>query len=457
MKYTALFFVIVGFLTITLSCSSNSGNDYIPIDTSTVDDIAETNQNSSALIAVLDNDTNVPSDGILTVTQPQHGFVEIQTNNTATILDDAVLYTPSFDYVGPDTFTYKICSATNQQDCVQETVSVNVLPVSPVVFDLNNMPYTNLSDYNFFSGNMADQEPVYGVIPYEPITPLFVDYAHKKRFVWMPQGQAANYVSDHEVLDFPIGTILIKTFYYDEVQPNNTRRLIETRLMIRKETEWIFADYVWNTDQTEAVFDNNGSYTFVEWNQNGQTLSANYRIPSETECHTCHKKGETPTPIGPKPQNINKVFDYADGSSNELEKLEAFGYLNPGYPSDITTVVDWEDPSQPLNLRVRSYFDMNCAHCHSDNAHCDYMSMRFAFNESADEANLGVCITPQENVNSALSHIVKPGNTGRSALYYRINTNQEDIRMPLLGRSIIHEEGVALIEEWINSLTTNCN
>jgi hypothetical protein len=29
--------------------------------------------------------------------------------------------------------------------------------------------------------------------------------------------------------------------------------------------------------------------------------------------------------------------------------------------------------------------------------------------------------------------------------------------MPLLGRTLKHQEGVQLIEEWINSLTMNCN
>lgn len=457
MKNPSTYFLLIYVFVTILSCSSDNENEYVPINTTTVDDLAETNQNTSVLVAFLENDTNVPLDGVVTVTEPQHGVVEIQSNSTSTIQDDKILYTPNTDYVGQDSFQYKICSATNAQDCVEGNIILTVLPVSPVVFDLENMPYANLSDYNFFLGNIADHNPVYGVLPYEPITPLFTDYAHKKRFVWMPEGLAANYINDHEVLDFPTGTILIKTFYYDNVLPENITRIIETRLMIKKQEEWIFANYVWNSDQTEAVYDNNGSYTFIEWNQNGQSLSTNYRIPSGTECHTCHKKGENPTPIGPKPQNLNAVFEYADETINQLEKLKEFGYLNDGYPQDITTVVDWEDNSQPLNLRVRSYLDMNCAHCHSDNAHCDYMSMRFAFNESSNDDNLGICIVPQENVNSALSHIVRPGNIGRSALHFRMNTNQEDIRMPLLGRSIVHQEAVNLIEEWINSLTNNCD
>ena len=136
---------------------------------------------------------------------------------------------------------------------------------SPVVFNLDSVPYTTLSHYNFFSGNMADQLPVQGVLPYEPITPLFSDYAHKYRFVWMPQGSKASYVADGDVLDFPEGAVLIKSFYYDNVQPDNNRRFLETRLMIKKNGTWIFADYVWNDAQTEAVFDLAGSYVPLTW------------------------------------------------------------------------------------------------------------------------------------------------------------------------------------------------
>jgi hypothetical protein len=41
-------------------------------------------------------------------------------------------------------------------------------------------------------------------------------------------------------------------------------------------------------------------------------------------------------------------------------------------------------------------------------------------------------------------------------MYYRLNTVDETYRMPLHGRTIIHEEGVALVEAWINSLSP-CN
>jgi uncharacterized repeat protein (TIGR03806 family) len=341
--------------------------------------------------------------------------------------------------------------------------------VSPVTVDLSLVPYQKLSDYKFFEGEIKNLEPALHVLPFQPASSLFSDYAHKKRFVWMPPGAKATFVADNKALDLPVGAVLIKTFFYEDVQnitPVGGTRIVETRLMIRKADGWIFANYVWNTEQTEAYFDNAGSYTQVTWDQNGTIKSTNYKIPAEEQCIVCHKKrtindqGEITetvyTPIGIKPQNLNFGYAYEDGMKNQLTKWIEAGYLegNFNYPTAENTVIDYSDTSKPLTLRVRSYVDSNCSHCHSDSRHCDYRPMRFAFSESGNPTNMGVCVDTEDmqGFPPALSKIVTPGNINRSMMYYRLNTVDEAVRMPLHGRSIIHEEGIAMVEAWINSL-----
>lgn len=331
-------------------------------------------------------------------------------------------------------------------------------PTSPVVFNMSEVPYDSLSTYHFFTGNMADLSPVTGVLPYDVITPLFSDYAHKKRFIWMPDGAGATYVSDSTVLDFPNGTVLIKTFYYDRVLPDDVTRILETRLLYKKEGEWQFADYVWNAEQTEATLDMNGSHVPLQWlDDGGVTHDVNYRIPAEAECHTCHKNNGVNTPIGPKPQNINSSFTYPGGAMNQLAKWEAVGYLQGGFPGTIETVARWDDVTEDATRRVRAYLDMNCAHCHSLGGHCDYRPMHFAWHETTNLTNIGVCVPPDDLLLPELLHIVDAGNTERSMLYYRISATDETVRMPLLGRTVVHEEAVQLIGDWITSLTPPCD
>lgn len=328
--------------------------------------------------------------------------------------------------------------------------------VSTVVLDLDAFPFNTLSEYNFFEGEMKAQDPVFGVIPYEPISTLFTDYAKKKRFIWMPSDVRANYVADNIHIDFPVGTILIKSFYYNNVQPDNTTRIVETRLMLKKENDWHFADYIWNDDQTEATFSLEGSFTDIDFIENGVAKSINYRIPSGLECITCHKSGSNSVPIGVKPQNLNSLYLYADGTQNQLDKLITEGYLEDNLPEEIHTVVNWSDETQLIDLRVRSYVDINCAHCHSDLSYCDYRPMRFAFSDTANEINLGLCVEPNTAI-PGMTNIVTPSIKERSIMYFRLNTAAQEYRMPLLGRTIIHEEAVTLIGEWIDGLTTECD
>jgi uncharacterized repeat protein (TIGR03806 family) len=336
------------------------------------------------------------------------------------------------------------------------------VPVSPVVFDITQVPYAKLSDYHFFEGEMKNQVPSLNVLPYLPASTLFTDYAQKKRFIWMPPGVKATYNTDGKILNFPTGTVLIKNFYYTTIQPGNTTKIIETRMMIKKETGWIFVEYVWNDAQTDAAlqvgsdFTNGSNQLFSFKKPNNEIVDLNYRIPSDAECFACHKKNEMATPIGIKPQNLNYIYAYADGSKNQLQKLVDQGYLT-SFPSNIVSTVDYHDTTQSLELRARSYLDANCAHCHQDQARCDYRPIRLAFSETSNTVNLGICIVADEEISPTLQKIVSPGNFSKSIMHYRMNSVEESERMPLLGRTIKHDEGLDLIEQWINSLTQVCD
>ena len=328
--------------------------------------------------------------------------------------------------------------------------------VSPVNYNLDEMPYNSLSQYNFFVGEMKNLNPVYGVIPYELISSLFTDYSIKSRFLWMPEGVSANYISSSDVFDFPIGTVLIKNFSYENVMPDQVPKNIETRLMIKKENGWIFADYVWNEDQTEAFFSLDGSVVDLSWLQDGLERNINYRIPSASECLTCHKISDGAIPNGVKPRNINKMLNYGSNTMNQLDKWIEMEYLT-SYPETFETVANWKDLSEPLEKRVRSYIDINCAHCHSDNTHCEYRPIRLNFEATEDLANMGVCLTPDTDLGNGTDFIINPGNVNRSVLHFRMTSNEEEYRMPLIGRSMVHEEAIEMIEQWINSLEDNCN
>lgn len=437
--------------------SCGTDDNITPLNIETNPDSVTIAQNSQIDVFIFSNDSNIPSSGQLTVSNPTKGNAVIMDSNNSpnNPSDDIIHYSVNPNEIGSDSFQYTICNASG--NCKTETINITITSNSNVVFNLENMPFQTLSEYQLFEGNLKNLEPGFGVTPYTLNSSLFTDYAKKKRFIWMPNNTKAAYISDDVPLNFPVGTILIKNFYYDNVLPNNETRIIETRLMIRKNEDWVFANYVWNTEQAEASLDMDGSFVDLEWQDDTEVKSLQYRIPAGPECHTCHKVMEIARPIGPKPRNLNLIYNYSTGAKNQLEKLVDLGYLENSLPNNIDVLPNYNDTNESLDLRVRSYLDVNCAHCHSEETHCAYRPMRFDFTDTQDNTNIGVCVDPDTDLGLDLGHIVEPGDARNSVLHFRLSSTEPSYRMPLMGRVTVHTEGVQLIEDWINSLNNDCN
>ena len=93
-----------------------------------VDDLITLDEDTSIVVPIYDNDSDLPAIGTLTTTNPANGSVSINNNGTPNDpTDDIVTYTPNPDYNGPDSFDYTVCNTTG--DCSTATVTVDVLPV----------------------------------------------------------------------------------------------------------------------------------------------------------------------------------------------------------------------------------------------------------------------------------------------------------------------------------------
>jgi hypothetical protein len=321
--YLLSLFIAVTCFFMAISCSND--DDYVPVEDVlpvATDDNATYALAETVEISVLLNDTT--GDDVIPTTVSLIGGIDTDSNTTLdelTIpgegvwtvhaLTGVVTFTPNSSFQNnPTPIKYTV---EYLEENVSNQSTITIIAVQTADVDLTQVPYQKLSDYKFFAGEMKNQIPSLGVLPYEPASQLFTDYAHKKRFVWMPNGVKATYEGDGNLLELPVGSAIIKNFYYDNVQPGNVTRIIETRIMIRKADDWIFAEYVWNTEQTEAFLNMNGSSTSVTWKDDNNAIktASNYRIPSAEQCLICHKVDvnqgsgivSVPIPIGIKPQN----------------------------------------------------------------------------------------------------------------------------------------------------------
>lgn len=303
-----------------------------------------------------------------------------------------------------------------------------------------------LSQWGLFQGRLADLQPNEGVLGYELNTPLFSDYAAKQRFVWMPAGHAARY-RDNDVFEFPVGSILSKTFSYPDVTRAGKQRLIETRLLVRTRSGWYPLPYVWNREQTEARLEMAADPVMVSFQEaSGAIRTFEYAIPNANQCKGCHEKAKAMTPLGPKARNLNR--------GGQLVRWQQAGYL-AGAPdiAHMPRAAVWNDPATgTLDARARAYLDVNCAHCHNPEGPANTSGLYLTWGQ-ADPLRLGFHKVPVSagNGSGGLLFDVVARHPEQSILIHRMESAEPKVMMPELGRTLVHEEGVALIREWIRS------
>lgn len=305
---------------------------------------------------------------------------------------------------------------------------------------------------------MADLSPADDVIVYELNTPLFTDYAEKQRLVKLPPGASARYTSEGP-LDFPVGTVIAKTFFYpaDLREPAGDgdrldRDLIETRILVHETTGWVGIPYVWNEDQTDAVLALTGAAVDVSWvHADGTLRNSTHLVPNMNDCKRCHVL-EAMQPLGPKASNLNRDIAGVHGTENQLVSWQRRGLLS-GLPNDadLPWMAVWNDPtSGTIDARARAYLDVNCGHCHSAAGPARNSGLHLDI-ATTDPYRLGVFKTPVaagRGTGGRLYGIV-PGKPHESIMHHRVATVAAGEMMPEFGRSLVHEEGLELLTQWI--------
>lgn len=334
--------------------------------------------------------------------------------------------------------------------------ALTLLLISFTVRQPNTVP-AKLSDYGFFVGNLADQKPAEGVVPYQLNTPLFSDYAEKLRFVKLPADKAAQYDAK-EVMEFPVGTTIIKTFYFptDFRDAAKGRRLMETRLLVRGESGWKALEYVWNDEQTDALLEVAGDRKAVAYvDAEGRKHEQEYVIPNLNQCKSCHNRNEVIMPIGPTARQLNGTIKYDSGTENQLAHWQKTGLLT-GLPelATVSRAPVWNDPTTgSLNDRARIWLDINCAHCHRPDGPANTSGLNLSIHERNPTA-LGIRKTPVAAGRGSGNrrYDIVPGHPDESILVYRMESTDPGVMMPEVARKVTHREGIALIREWIKGL-----
>jgi len=329
---------------------------------------------------------------------------------------------------------------------------------SSVTVDIDaRRPTQLLSDYGLFE-DLTELSPDVAVISYELNAHSFVDHAHQESFLYIPNGETAEYQSDN-AFQFPVGTILGQNIRFpvdqrDEAQGN---RLVETRLLIHMTRGWTAVPYVWNEDGTDAARSVIGEKTEVSTVlPNGEEHNFTFLTPNMNECKRCHVNEDVMYPIGVTAANLNRTIEVDGNAVNQLVYWQQQGLLT-GLPEDIADVPqipDWHDSSSAtVERRARSWLDVNCSHCHNPRGAASTSGLDLTFQQD-QPVRFGVFKPPVAagRGSQGLKFSILPQRPDESFLVRRIDSTELGVMMPPLGRSTVHHAGVELIRQWITEM-----
>jgi mono/diheme cytochrome c family protein len=123
-----------------------------------------------------------------------------------------------------------------------------------------------------------------------------------------------------------------------------------------------------------------------------------------------------------------------------------------GDPGVLPSLPDPADTAAPLAERARAYLHTNCAQCHRpggptasamDLRYSTLLDLTAACDVPAQAGDLGL---------GAGARIIAPGDAGLSVLVARMD-RRDAHAMPPLASNLIDDDGVALIETWVDGLT----
>ena len=256
----------------------------------------------------------------------------------------------------------------------------------------------------------------------------------------------------NKVFMFPVGSVLIKTFSYQNTMSELTPQLLETRLLIHSEGGWKAVSYIWNEDQTEAYLSLVGGTIQTSFSdEDGNIRSVRYRAPNKNQCKECHQISASLTPIGPKARNMDLTLSYDGKPQNQLAKWHDLGWIDQDI--DFMKMINYSSLNEDIEDRARAYLEINCAHCHIPGGAADTTGL-YLMLEETNKKSLGFYKKPVAAGKASfnLKYSIVPKKPNQSILLRRMESMDPGIMMPESGRALKHAEGIEIISEWINSL-----
>jgi uncharacterized repeat protein (TIGR03806 family) len=303
-----------------------------------------------------------------------------------------------------------------------------------------------LSATGLFS-DLSDLSPAPGLLPVEANLRFWSDYAEKKRWFAIPDGNNRMTWQQEGAWAYPTGMLWVKHFDLALSRGNPaTNKRLETRVLVKTDSGAYGVSYRWNDEGTEAHLVEDAGVEFdLQIDDHGMPHTQRWQIPGRSSCLTCH--GDKPLSFNTR--QLNRIETMNGFTGNQIELLAAGGYIH-NTPAPVSTLprhVRPDETGYPLEQRARSYFDVNCAYCHQDGGSVSgFWDGREHLTLEQTGLIRGHAVS---NGGDPLNRYIVPGDTTHSIVLHRMAATNGFGRMPPLGSSETDPENIQLITQWI--------
>ncbi len=291
------------------------------------------------------------------------------------------------------------------------------------------------------------------LVNYEVNMPLWTDGAIKNRWMAIPAQSSINNIGGAPTWTFPNGSVFVKQF--NLTMSDGSIKRIETRVATLQNNIWVGYLYKWKDDGSDALLvtaDMTDTYLAQDPNTPAQSVSVNWNH-SVTNCAKCHSQAAGYV-LGVNPLQLNKSFNYKVGARNQIKTFSDAGLLSVSVsdPSILPAYPGLADTTISVQNRARAYLSVNCSVCHQPGGFATpFISIDFRSTTSLAMTNLiGVAPTISLALGAGEARI-NSGNKALSDVFARMSSLTNGTRMPLVGSSVLHQEAINLIGQWIDS------
>lgn len=321
---------------------------------------------------------------------------------------------------------------------------------TPSVGGSAGKPPARLSETGLYASHAPDVDP--RNLAYSPQYPLWSDGAEKSRWVFLPPGTRID-ARNAEAWVFPVGTKFWKEFSFDG-------KKVETRLIWRATAKsWVFATYLWNDNQSEAVLASpDGVPEYFEI-----APGKRHSIPGVRDCRNCHEDARTPL-LG---FNALQLSTDRDPLAPHAEPLKAGmitlrtvverGLLSPAR-EELLTHPPRIPGGNPRARALLGYFTTNCGSCHRATGSLAFLKLDFSHSPTVggEASEPGFATTVGRAGKWAIPGVpagetrrIEPGSPDRSSVHWRMISRRPVSQMPPLASVLVDREAVELLERWI--------